>query len=204
MWAGEKKRKVGPEILYIFRKIFSYLPSTVWDSCKPSHPLDLLIPNLLPPSSSPYIAAATPRSARCARRPARCCRSRALCACCCCCALRLLLLLRACCRAPLRLLLLRACCCCSPAAACSCRCASLPRTLPPEKKWQARRRRNLFNIFILVLSTFYVSNFNILSLQFQHFKRKYWTCLTKYWVNFIEMLNIFVTNNWAKTGFKDE
>ena len=138
--------------------------------------MDLLNPNLLPPSSSPCTAApplirplcAPPRPLLPLPRACCCSPAAARCGCYSCCV-----------PAAAR----RCACCCSPAATrcgcCSCRCASQPRTLPPEKKWQARRRRNMFNIFILVLSTFYVSNFNILSLQFQHFKRKYLICLIK-------------------------
>ena len=151
-----KKRKVGPEILYIFRKIFSYLPFTVWDSCKPSHPLDLLIPNLLPPSSSPCTAAAAPRSARCARRPARCCRSHALCACCCCCIGLLPRAAAAAVQAAARVLLLLACCrVLLPLRVAAAHAAAGEKMASsPEKK---------------SVQHFYFSIVNILCFQFQYF-----------------------------------
>jgi len=76
-------------------------------------------------------------------------------------------------------LLLQAAACC-----CYCCCTALlllraaavphPRTPSPEKKTAGEET---FNISILVFSTFYISNLNILLLQFQHFKS--------------QMLNIF-------------
>ena len=164
------RRKEGPpvkkpEILYIFRKIFSYLPSIVWDSCKPSHSLDLHNPNHLPPSSSPCTAAAAPRSARCARRPARCCRSRALCACCC-----VGLLPRAAAAAPAACLLPRAA---TPAAAArvllllACCRVLLPLRVTAahaaagEKMASSPEKKSVQH--------FYFSIVNILFFQFQHF-----------------------------------
>ena len=83
---GSSKGAVAQESYIFFERFFSSLPSSVRDSCKSSHPLDLLNPNfLLPPA--PFLrmrrrpAAGRERRTRlssaAARLPAacRCCRA---------------------------------------------------------------------------------------------------------------------------------
>ena len=186
MWAGEKKGRWGRKsyissgkFFLIYLSLFEIRANHFIHWISSSLIFFLLLPHPAPPPpppDPPTARAAPPAAAA----PVRCARAAAHCGCCSCCAPAAARRCTCCCyaravaatQAAARAVLLLACCR-ARCGCCSCRCASLPHTLPPEKKWQARQRRNLFNIFILVLSTFYVSNFNILSLQFQHFKRKY-------------------------------
>ena len=193
-WAGPAETSsvegnVSTEILYILRKIFSF-PTF---QCLRFVQIILFVGSPQPyflSSSAPFITVRCRRPPsslrrRLARRvvasAAPACAPHAVAAARCCC-----------CRPVLRAAGCRRCCmwllrCWLPppllrvAAAAACGCALLgaatARCYYAAPAHTAARKKLPFNISILIFSTFYVSNFNILFSQFQHFES--------------QMLNIF-------------